>query len=262
MSRPQRARVQIIHVMRMEYSRLLTSQDDLLAGRVGQPVDAPLPSIAHISSTRGADDRHTLRQHHLISGMGMQVPTAHEAGLGGVGVDPAEDHEVGERVDVVEEVGLVGHLAGVGGGGLARHDEFADEEGIGEEGASEEGAGFEVEERVGGGEGEEGVAQGGGEEEGAERGAVFEVGRWFEGVGWLWGRGGGLGWVGSGRDGGDRVVTGGDVGCGCGELSGEGRSGDGRAKGGFRWEIWWWDLVFGFPCSGIRRCFPVSGGIV
>ena len=72
----------------------------------------------------------------------MQIATAHEAALGRVGVDPAQDDEVGKGVDVVEEVGLVRHFAGVGGGGLAGDDEFGDEEGVGEEGAGEEGAGF------------------------------------------------------------------------------------------------------------------------
>lgn len=100
--------------------------------------------------------------------MRVQVARRHEAGLGRVSVDPAEDEQV-FFIAVVEERGLVYCFAGVGCGCLIGDHEPGDEEGVGHEGSAEDAACFEVGARVGGGVVEEGGAEGGGEEEGAER---------------------------------------------------------------------------------------------
>ena len=145
MPRPQSIRIQVRHLVRMEDAGLLTPQDHAFPWWIRQSEDAPLAPVIFafsassvssvVSPARRTDNRHALRQHHLITGMSVQVPAAHEARLRGVGVDPAEDDEVRERIDVIEQVGFVRHLARVRGGGLAGNDEFGDEEGIGEEGA-------------------------------------------------------------------------------------------------------------------------------
>ena len=153
--------------MRMKQARLRTIQHRLQPRRISKPVDPPVRRLAG-----RADDGDALGEHNLVPAMRVQVSGAHEAGLRGVGVDPAEDHEV-FGVAVVEDGGFVDRLAGVGGGGLFGDEEAGDEEGVGDEGAAEDAAGFEVAAGVGGGEGEEAGAEFWGEEEGAEGGAVL-----------------------------------------------------------------------------------------
>lgn len=131
--------------MRMKQAGLRTIQHRLQPRRIRKTIDPPVRRLA-----RRADDSDALGEHNLVPAVRVQVSGAHEAGLRGVGVDPAEDHEV-FRVAVVEDGGFVDGLAGVGGGGLVGDEEAGDEEGVGDEGAAEDAAGFEVAAGVGGG---------------------------------------------------------------------------------------------------------------
>ena len=76
---------------------------------------------------RRTDDSDALRKHDLVGGLGVEVAGAHEAGLGGVGVDPAEDEQV--VLDAVVEHGaLVLRLAGVRRAALLGDQQAADEQ--------------------------------------------------------------------------------------------------------------------------------------
>ena len=114
--------------------------------------------------------------------MGMQIPTTHEARLGRMGMDPAQDHEI-LAIDVVEQRGLVHHLARIRRALLLGNDELRHEERVRDQRAAQDPARFEIGPRVAGRERQEGAAQRRGEEDGAQRYAGFEVGRRLEGEG-------------------------------------------------------------------------------
>ncbi len=73
------------------------------------------------------DDSNALGQHDLVRSLGMEVAGAHEAGLGGVRMDPAEDQEVVLDA-VVEQGGLVLGLTRVRSAALLGDDQRADEQ--------------------------------------------------------------------------------------------------------------------------------------
>ena len=124
MAGPQCIRIQVVRVVRMKDSWFLAGQNNFSPWRICQAKNSPLSTGGNIAFAGGTDNCDRLGQHHLVAGMGMKIAGAHERGLTGMGVDPAEDHEVGTAVNVIEKVGLVGHLAGVGGGSLTWNDQL------------------------------------------------------------------------------------------------------------------------------------------
>ena len=129
--------------------------------------------------------------------MRVQIPTTHEARLGRMGMDPAQDHQL-LPIAVIEQRALVHHLARVARALLLRDHQLADEQRVRDQRPAQEPARLEVARRVGRREREEGVSQFGRQEDGAERRAVLEVGGWLEAVAWRGevgaaGGGGGMG---------------------------------------------------------------------
>lgn len=142
MSRLQRLRIDIIHIMRMKDARLRTAQYRLFARRIGKPEAPPTRLL------RGRTHNCNAFGHHdLIAYMRMQVAGAHEACLCRVCVDPADDEKL-FFVAVVEEFFFVERLAGIRCACLFRDDQARYEEGIVLQDAAEHAAGFEVEARV------------------------------------------------------------------------------------------------------------------
>lgn len=108
----------------MKDPRLAAAQDSLLARGICKAEATPAGLL-----TGRADNGDALRHHDLVSDMGVQVPRGHEAGLGGMRVDPADDEQF-LFVAVVEELLLVKRLAHVARAGLLWDDEARDEEGV------------------------------------------------------------------------------------------------------------------------------------
>lgn len=96
---------------------------------------------------RRTDNSNALGQHNLVRRLGVQVARAHEAGLGGVGVDPAEDQQVVLDA-VVEQGGLVLRLARVRRAPLLRDDQPADEQRVVNRRAAQDPAHLEAAPRI------------------------------------------------------------------------------------------------------------------
>ena len=158
MTRSQRIGIQVIDFVRMEDARFPTRQDGLLPRRIRQPVHSPVPAIGSVPFAGRTHDRHALLEHHLISTVCVQVSRAHEACLRRMRVDPADDHEVREGVDKVEQGRFTvwRHLAGIRGGCLSWEDEFADEESVGYQSPGKEGTRLQITIGIGRSEGEKG----------------------------------------------------------------------------------------------------------
>lgn len=135
MTRVMRAPIQIWFRVRME-PRLAAVLDDIDARGVCEPKHAPSGLVA-----RGAHNGNALGEHDLVAVLGMQVDGGEEAGLGRVGVDPAEDKEV-VFVEVVEEQLFVRGAARVAGRLLVRDGQMRNEEGIVLELAAQHAASF------------------------------------------------------------------------------------------------------------------------
>lgn len=89
MARPQCIRINVLLIVRMKQARLGAARDGLESRRICEPEDAPVGLLAG-----GTHDGNALREHLLVGVMGMQVSGAHETCLGGVRMDPSEDHQV------------------------------------------------------------------------------------------------------------------------------------------------------------------------
>lgn len=122
--------------MRMEDPRLAAAQNRLLTRGIRKPEATPAGLL-----TGRADNGDALRHHDLVSNMGVQISRGHEARLGGMRVDPADDEQF-LFVAVVEELLLVERLARVARAGLFRDDEARDEESVVFEDPAEHAAGF------------------------------------------------------------------------------------------------------------------------
>ena len=108
----------------MKDARLAAAQNRLLAGGICKSEATPARLL-----TGRADNGDALRHHDLVSDMGVQISRGHEARLGGMRVDPADDQQL-FFVAVVEKLLLVERLARVARAGLFRDDEARDEEGV------------------------------------------------------------------------------------------------------------------------------------
>jgi len=75
--------------------------------------------------------------------MRVQIATAHETSLCGVGVYPAEDHEL-LGIAIIEEVAFVGHLARVACARLRGYDQSCYEQGVGFQDAAKYAASFKI----------------------------------------------------------------------------------------------------------------------
>lgn len=120
----------------MKDPRLAAAQDSLLARGICKPEAAPAGLL-----TGRADNGNALRHHNLVSDMGVQISRGHEAGLGGMSVDPADDEQF-LFIAVVEELLLVERLARVARACLFGDDQSRDEEGVVLEDSTEHAACF------------------------------------------------------------------------------------------------------------------------
>lgn len=76
-----------------------------------------------LSFARRTYDGDTFRHHDLVTAVRVQVSGTHEASLRGMRMYPTKHHEV-FSVDVIEEVALVQHLAGIRGAFLLGYDQL------------------------------------------------------------------------------------------------------------------------------------------
>ena len=129
---------------------------------------------------RGAHDGNALRHHLLIASLSVEVSGAHKAGLGGMGVDPAEDHQVlGDKV--LSILVLVLSFARVTGTDLSWDDQVADEQSIIHIRSAQDTAHFEPAASISIGKVEESVAKSFGNENGSQALAILEFGNVTEG---------------------------------------------------------------------------------
>ena len=79
--------------------------------------------------------------------MGMQIPTTHEARLGRMGMDPAQNHQI-LAIHVIEQRRLVEHLARIRRALLLGDDQLRHEERVRDQRAAQDPARFDVRARV------------------------------------------------------------------------------------------------------------------
>ena len=99
--------IQVVDAVVMKCLGFLARQDVREPGRVGEAEDAPSGFMSVWRSgfgreqkgkdlrglvLRRAHDRNTLRHHHLVPGLGVQVARAHKTRLRGVGMDPTNHY--------------------------------------------------------------------------------------------------------------------------------------------------------------------------
>ena len=115
--------------------------------------------------------------------MGMQISTTHEAGLGWMGVNPAQNHKI-LRSTVIKECTLVDSFTCIACAFLLRYNNFRNEECVRDQSPTEHTAGLEVAASVGFCMAEELGAECWREEDCSERTAIFQVSGGTEGECW------------------------------------------------------------------------------
>jgi len=187
--------IDIINRVLMKGVGMGTLENMWQAGRVGQAEDAISSETVRIAwgrlrvvehwnlrrlELRRADNGNALGHHDLIPGLRMQVPRAHETGLGGMRVDPAHHQEV--LVDaVIQHYRLILCFASVGRASLLRNQKAADEQGVIYRCATEDATHFQPFSRVVCCDFQEGLAQLAWEKHWSDRVPVLEIRGWPEG---------------------------------------------------------------------------------